>query len=86
MGTPIYFTPTTSKHQGVLCGGIHLHITDEKALEPVKLGVLMLDLLRRMYPDDFQFLPPVLIPNSVKQDFRPLCLIVAKSGPTHLVL
>ena len=59
MGTPIYFTPTTSKHQGVLCGGIHLHITDEKALEPVKLGVLMLDLLRRMYPDDFQFLPPV---------------------------
>lgn len=57
--TPVYFTPTTSKHQGVLCGGIHLHIMDEKALRPVELGVRLLDLLRRMYPDDFAFLPPV---------------------------
>ena len=57
--TPVYFTPTTSKHQGVLCGGIQLHIMDEKALRPVKLGVRLLDLLRRMYPDDFAFLPPV---------------------------
>lgn len=40
--TPVYFTPTTSKHQGTLCGGIHLHITDEKALEPVSLGVKLL--------------------------------------------
>lgn len=57
--TPVYFTPTASKHQGVLCGGIQLHIMDEKALRPVKLGVRLLDLLRRMYPDDFAFLPPV---------------------------
>ena len=57
--TPVYFTPTASKHQGVLCGGIQLHIMDEKALRPVELGVRLLDLLRRMYPDDFAFLPPV---------------------------
>ena len=57
--TPVYFTPTASKHQGVLCGGIHLHITSEKALESVKLGVRLLDLLRRLYPADFAFLPPV---------------------------
>lgn len=57
--TPVYFTPTASKHQGVLCGGIHLHITSEEALEPVKLGVRLLDLLRRLYPADFAFLPPV---------------------------
>ena len=44
--TPAYFTPTTSKHQGQLCGGIHLHITDEKQLRPVELGVRLLDLLR----------------------------------------
>lgn len=56
--TPVYFTPTTSKHQGVLCGGIHLHITDEYLLEPVELGVKLLDLLRTMYPDDFKFLEP----------------------------
>ena len=57
--TPVYFTPTTSKHQGSLCGGIHLHIPHEKQLQPVELGVKLLDLLRQIYPGDFQFLPPV---------------------------
>lgn len=58
VATPIYFTPTTSKHQGTLCGGIHLHITDGDKLEPVALGVRLLNLFRRLYPNDFQFLPP----------------------------
>ena len=57
--TPVFFTPTCSKHQGVLCGGIHLHILDEKALQPVELGVRLLDLLRTNYPEDFRFLDPV---------------------------
>ena len=69
--TPVYFTPTTSKHQGVLCGGIHLHITDETALEPVELGVRLLDLLRQMYPKDFAFLPPV------RQDGKPFISLLA---------
>lgn len=56
--TPVYFTPSTSKHQGQVCGGIHLHILDEKALEPVAMGVKLLDLLRRMYPNDFRLLEP----------------------------
>lgn len=56
--TPIYFTPTASKHQGVLCGGIHLHVVDEEQLRPVELGVRLLDLLRRLYPRDFRLLPP----------------------------
>lgn len=56
--TPLYFTPITSKHQGQLCGGLHLHILDEEALEPVALGVKLLDLLRRMYPGDFKLLQP----------------------------
>lgn len=59
IATPVYFTPTTSKHQGILCGGIHLHIVDEAALQPVALGVKLLDLLRIMYPNDFRFLDPV---------------------------
>ena len=58
IATPIYFTPTTSKHQGTLCGGIHIHITDESALRPVELGVRLLGLIRRLYPKEFQLLPP----------------------------
>lgn len=69
--TPVYFTPTTSKHQGSLCGGIHLHITHEKQLQPVELGVRLLDLLRQMYPGEFQFLPPV------QQDGKPFVSLLA---------
>ena len=57
--TPVYFTPTASKHQGTLCGGAQLHVTDEAGLQPAAMGVKLLDMLRRMYPGDFQFLPPV---------------------------
>ena len=57
--TPIYFTPSASKHQGTLCGGIHLHVVNEDILKPVELGVKLLDLLRRLYPSEFHFLPPV---------------------------
>ena len=32
---------------------------DADALHPYELGVRLLDLLRRLYPDDFRFLPPV---------------------------
>ena len=56
VATPVYFTPYTSKHQGSLCGGIHLHVTDEKALRPTEMGVRLLALLRRMYPEDFRLL------------------------------
>lgn len=58
VATPVYFTPTASKHQGVLCGGIHIHIVDEYLLQPVEMGVKLLDLLRSMYPNDFHFLAP----------------------------
>lgn len=59
VATPVYFTPTTSKHQGVLCGGIHIHIVDEEAIRPVELGVRLLALLKQRYPEEFHFLPPV---------------------------
>lgn len=71
LAAPVYFTPTASKHQGVLCGGIHLHILDEAALEPVTLGTRLLDTLRRLYPDDFHFLDPV------RQDGKPFISLLA---------
>lgn len=69
--TPVYFNPTTSKHQGELCGGIHIHVVDETALRSVELGVKLLDLLRRMYPQDFKFLPPV------REEGRPFISLLA---------
>ena len=57
--TPVYFAPTASKHQGVPCGGLMLHVTDFDTLRPVALGVELLDLFQRLYPEQSAFLPPV---------------------------
>lgn len=56
VATPVYFIPYVSKHQGCICGGIHLHIVDEDLLLPVEMGLRLLDLVRRMYPNDFRLL------------------------------
>lgn len=56
--TPAYFTPSSSKHKGIFCQGVHLHITDYKAFEGYKTGLVILECLRNMYPDSFALLPP----------------------------
>lgn len=71
VAVPVYFNPTASKHQGTVCGGIQLHIVDETAIRPVAMGVRLLDLLRRLYPEDFRFLPPV------RQDGKPFLSLLA---------
>lgn len=71
VATPVYFTPTASKHQGNLCGGVHLHVVDEKAIQPVALGVRLLELVKNRYPRDFHFLPPV------RQDGKPFISLLA---------
>lgn len=43
---PVYFTPTFSKHAGVSCGGVQVHVVDRLALRPVALGLHLLDALR----------------------------------------
>lgn len=45
------FTPTFSKHAGELCRGFQIHITDPDAFEPFKLGLLMLDYIRKTHSE-----------------------------------
>lgn len=58
LATPLFFEPTTSKHRGVLCGGVHLHVTDARAIRPLTVGVTLLDIIRGRWPEEFAFLPP----------------------------
>lgn len=51
------FTPSASKHCGVLCHGLHLHITDANALRPVELGIRLLKLLTQQYPTELEYTP-----------------------------
>jgi uncharacterized protein YbbC (DUF1343 family) len=40
---PVTFTPAMSTHQGLLCQGVALEVTDRDALRPVELGLGLLD-------------------------------------------
>lgn len=55
---PVYFKPTASKHEGQLCGGVQLHVTDARALRPLETGVELLFAIKAMH-EQFKFLPPI---------------------------
>ncbi|RKP52961.1 DUF1343 domain-containing protein [Cohnella endophytica] len=55
---PAYFKPTASKHQGEHCGGVQLHVTDERAVQAVATGVTLMYAVKRNY-EQFAFLPPL---------------------------
>ena len=55
---PAYFRPEWGKHAHQSCGGVRIHVTDEKAVRPVALGVHLICTLRQLFPADFAFNPP----------------------------
>lgn len=54
---PTWFTPSFSKHQGQLCGGVQLHVTDADAFKPFLTGLALVRELQQLYPQQFNFLP-----------------------------
>lgn len=55
--SPAYFTPTASKHQGIACQGVHIHVTDPRAFLAADTGVELLFEIKNRWPEEFQFLP-----------------------------
>ena len=52
---PTYFTPWTSKHQGEPCRGVQIHVVDRKAVRPVSLGAHVVEVVRKLHPDQFEW-------------------------------
>ena len=50
---PTWFSPWISKHKGELCGGVQLYVFDREGWDPIRTGVIILQTLKRMYPDEF---------------------------------
>ncbi len=48
---PCHFTPTFSKHQGLLCHGIQLHVTDPRVFAPFETGLRLISHIRDTYKD-----------------------------------
>ncbi|MCX7624826.1 MAG: DUF1343 domain-containing protein [Candidatus Sumerlaeaceae bacterium] len=54
---PTYFTPSFSKWQGQMCGGIQLHVTDRESFQPVHTGIVVLKTLLELYPGEVEVTP-----------------------------
>jgi uncharacterized protein YbbC (DUF1343 family) len=52
---PVSFTPASSKHQGQLCQGIQVHVTDRQRLRSVKVALHILSVIRKNHPAQFQW-------------------------------
>lgn len=50
------FQPSFSKHAGALCHGVQMHVTDRDAYRPFDSGLYLLDVVRDMYPNEFEFI------------------------------
>ena len=51
---PLYFTPTSSTHDGQKCGGVNLHLTDREKFNSVLTGLHLVSALHKLYPGKFQ--------------------------------
>jgi uncharacterized protein YbbC (DUF1343 family) len=47
------FRPAFGKHAGEICSGVEIHLIDRDRLEPVALGLHLLQSIRELHPDDF---------------------------------
>jgi uncharacterized protein YbbC (DUF1343 family) len=55
---PLYFTPMFSKHAGVRCGGVQVHVDRVTLGQVVEFGVRILQTLVECSPEDFRWLEP----------------------------
>ncbi len=53
---PARFKPTFDKHQGSVCSGLMLHVTDVSRFRPVETYLRIIATARAQAPDDFQLL------------------------------
>jgi uncharacterized protein YbbC (DUF1343 family) len=53
-----YFQPTFHKFAGELCAGAQLHVIDRETFQPFITGVQIIEQIRKIYHEQFQWKPP----------------------------
>ncbi len=51
---PLFFTPKASTNQGEKCGGVNLLITNAEKINSVLLGLTLISVLHKLYPEKFE--------------------------------
>jgi len=75
---PTYFTPTFSKHEKEMCGGVQVHVINRDEFLPVYTGWTMLDIIRHMYADDFKINDPYVKGGKKMLEFNTGCDYITK--------
>jgi uncharacterized protein YbbC (DUF1343 family) len=52
---PHYFIPSFQKHQGKVCGGVEMHVTNRAIFEPYRTGLWCVKVVRDMNPEKFDW-------------------------------
>jgi uncharacterized protein YbbC (DUF1343 family) len=73
---PAVFEPTFQKHARTTCGGCQIHVTDRRAFKPVRTGVALIDMFRRMEPAQFAWRQP---PYEYEHEKRPIDILAGSS-------
>lgn len=55
---PHSFKPVISKYANEVCHGIQLHVYDYEVFDAVSIWLDIIDTIRKLYPEDFEWLPP----------------------------
>jgi uncharacterized protein YbbC (DUF1343 family) len=53
---PAVFKPMYQKHEGEVCEGVQLHVSDRNKLRSFEVGVLLLETIYRLYPNEVSFI------------------------------
>jgi uncharacterized protein YbbC (DUF1343 family) len=49
------FKPMFQKFAGELCGGVEIHVSNEKILKPWALGIYIIEKIMKLWPDEFEW-------------------------------
>lgn len=48
---PVYYKPYYGTHKTVMCGGVHVMITDYDKVRPVEAGIHVIEAVNKLYPE-----------------------------------
>jgi uncharacterized protein YbbC (DUF1343 family) len=70
---PCYFTPTFQKHQGVVCGGVEVHITDRRGIDAFYAYLVIIETARAQDKTKFEWRKPPYEYEFIKPPIDILC-------------
>ncbi len=79
-----YFVPTFGKWVNVACGGVQVHITDERRFEPIRTAITMIIAAKQTHPDVFGWRPDNFI-DKLSGSARLRTMIDAGAGVSEVI-